>query len=308
MTDFADIASYQHGADLTTYARSADRILIKATQGAAYVTPDFRVWWPLAATLRLARGAYHFVDPEVATPTAEAAHLLATVGALGWRDWVVLDVERPSPPNQSHGRYAAAVAQELAARGADVGMFYGSAPWFAAAGLTAAMVPPGWRRLHLAAYSTTPDDKVALPPGWGRDQLYARQYTSSASQPGIPGSSDRSRVVREWLTTGDDMPLSQADLDAIGTVVEAKLDAATGGGQRDWEGTVRATLAAIQADYNLDSAEVAALARVEAALTAFPAGPAGPPTASAALAALRTYSRGDLAAIVAAGVQLLAAA
>jgi hypothetical protein len=95
--------------------------------------------------------------------------------------------------------------------GLPAGVIY-TGTWYAQpVGLTAAALPAGWRRLHLATYAAIADATMPLPPGWSRDQVVARQYTSTADQPGIPGRSDRSRVLREWLPTEQESAMPTAE-------------------------------------------------------------------------------------------------
>ncbi len=233
MTEFGDLSSYQAGADLTAYAAAGhDRVLLKATEGTGYTNPHFASWWRAAGQLGLARGAYHYAKPSAGTrPADEVRHFLAAVqaaGGLGPRDWLCLDVEDPAAKTPAGGRHATGLAAALVAAGHPGGLIYTGTWWARPAGLTAAMLPPGWRRLHLADYGRTADDAVPLPPGWDRGQVAGRQYTSGARQAGIPGPSDRSRVLRDWLpiTTLEapvtDVVLTPAQLEAVADTVLAR--------------------------------------------------------------------------------------
>lgn len=234
MIEFADLSSYQAGADLAAYAAAGhDRVLLKATEGTGYTNPHFAGWWAAAGRLGLARGAYHYAKPSAGrAPADEVRHFLAAVqaaGGLGPRDWLCLDVEDPAAKASSGGRHAADLAAALADAGHPAGLIYTGTWWARPAGLTAATLPPGWRRLHLADYGRGADDAVPLPPGWDRGQVVARQYTSGARQAGIPGGSDRSRVLRDWLpipTTVEapvtDVVLTPAQLEAVADTVLAR--------------------------------------------------------------------------------------
>jgi GH25 family lysozyme M1 (1,4-beta-N-acetylmuramidase) len=203
--EFADLASYQHGTDLAAYARAGhDRIGLKATQGTSYIAPDLAVWWRQAGALGLARLAYHYAD--AADPGAQAGHFLSTVGPRGPRDVLAVDAEWSASPKAADGRRTAALVGELANRGATTGMVYSRASWLTAAQLLPAMLPAGWRWLWLAHYGVkTP----AIPAGWTSEHLRAWQFTDRAPTAGVPGPCDRSRVLREWLPEGDDMPTAQ---------------------------------------------------------------------------------------------------
>lgn len=209
--EFADLASYQRGTDLAAYrAGGHHRVGLKATQGATYVTPDFAGWWRQAPGLGLARVAYHFADG--ADVGAQAAHFLGAVGPRGPRDRLAVDAEWPDRPTAADGRRIAALIAEIANRGGTPGMVYGSPYWLTAAGLLPAMLPPDWRWLWIAHYGVT---EPAVPAGWSRGQILAWQFTDRAPTAGVPAPCDRSRVLREWLTTGDDMPTAAELVDEL---------------------------------------------------------------------------------------------
>lgn len=211
MSEFADLASYQRGADLAAYARAGhDRVGLKATQDADYIAPDFAVWWRQAPGLGLARLVYHYA--KGAPVGAQASHFLGTVGPRGPRDVLSVDAEWPEQPTAADGRRVAALIGELANRRATTGMVYSRAAWLTAAQLLPAMLPAGWRWLWLAEYGVkTP----RIPPGWQPDQVLAWQFTDRAPTDGVPGPCDRSRVLREWLPEGDDMPTAQEIATAV---------------------------------------------------------------------------------------------
>jgi hypothetical protein len=229
VAEFADVAVYQRGLDLVAHAAAGyDRILMKASEGTTYVNPLFGVWWAAAGALGLARGAYHFAKPSRWDGAAEADHFhrtLTAVGGLGPRDWACLDVEEPGQERRA-AAHAVGFCERAVELGHPTGTVYGGTYYLGPAGLAAARLPEGWRQLHLAAYSAVPDDRVTLPPGWAREQLVARQYTSDAGQPGVPGRSDANRVVREWLDDGRSMeedPVTEQEMQRIADKVLAAL-------------------------------------------------------------------------------------
>jgi lysozyme len=232
VTIFADISSHQEkppaGVAVDAYAAGGhDRLLIKATEGAGYANPLFARWWLAAGRAGLARGAYHFALPSMAggaplpgttaagaTGSREADHFVAVLraaGGLSPRDWVCLDIEDRDDRAAAH---AVAFCERMVQLGYPTGVVYSYGAYLAETGLTAAVLPAGWRRLHIAHYGPVGDAAVPLPPGWGREMVVARQYTDGARVPGIPGSVDASRVVREWLTEGDD-DVNDADIGRI---------------------------------------------------------------------------------------------
>lgn len=126
---------------------------------------------------------------------------------------------------------------------------------------------------------------------------------------GCPGDIRKAQraaiLAAAGMTTGGDV--------ATGDDLRGVLNEGTAQGQKDWASTSKATLGAAQTDINLDQAEVASLARVEASqarIEAFIGSLSGnlsePPSAGQILAALHGLARQDVAAIVAAGAQLLA--
>ncbi|MCK9929311.1 glycoside hydrolase family 25 protein [Frankia sp. Mgl5] len=235
--DFADISSYQAGADLAAYARAGhDRILIKASQGTGYANPHFGGWWRSAGQAGLARGAYHYATPSTgSTGQAEADQFdrtLRAAGGLGPRDWVCLDVEDPKERGPAAAKHAAAFCVRMVELGYAGGVIYSGTWYLQPAGLKAGDLPARWQWLHLANYTSTPDEALPLPSGWSRQQVLARQYSETASQPGIPGKSDRNRILREWLPASaaaaleeDDMPSADEVADAVLTRLSTQMRA-----------------------------------------------------------------------------------
>lgn len=244
--DFADISSYQAGADLAAYARAGhDRILIKATEGVSYTNPHFDGWWRSASAAGLARGAYHFARPSRSSGAAEAdafARALGSAGGLGPRDWVVLDVEDPDERGPKAADHAAAFCRRMVELGYAGGVIYSGTWYLGPAGLTAVMLPPAWQWLHLADYRTAvPDSALPLPAGWAPGRLLARQYSETATHAGIPGKSDRNRVLREWLPASaapaleeDDMPSADEVADALMARLWGQMTERPPGAAPDW--------------------------------------------------------------------------
>jgi GH25 family lysozyme M1 (1,4-beta-N-acetylmuramidase) len=204
-TTFADISHHQGSVDLAKYkAAGFDRIAIKATGGAfdgtlRFVDDAFAARWRQAGQLGLARVAYHFARSNNSgadefdwfTSQVEAA------GGLGARDVLCYDTE----DNRSAQTVAlaAARAREFTAAAVKAGHEYGwiySGRWFLGpAGLTSAMLPPGWRNLWIS--DTTPQ-VIELPPGWTLEQVVACQFTDRGPFPGIR-ETDANFVIKEWI-------------------------------------------------------------------------------------------------------------
>lgn len=209
VTRFADVSHHQAQVNLTTYRSGGhDRIVLKATEGTGFVDPAFITRWKQAGELGLARVAYHFARAKF-SGMDEFDHfwtVVQTAGGLTRRDRACLDVEDTDTPHR-----AAANVQEFGrraqARGVSQGLVY-TGNWYANPnGITADLLPPGWRQLWLSNYdSSVSDTNVAVPRGWSRDQLKARQYTASANVPGVSGPCDYSRVLQDWLIGGQPEP------------------------------------------------------------------------------------------------------
>jgi GH25 family lysozyme M1 (1,4-beta-N-acetylmuramidase) len=222
-SEFADISSYQQGADIAAYAAGGfRRILLKATEGTTYTNPYFDSWWRKAGAHGLSRGAYHFALPSKSGGAAEADHFVNKVraaGGLGPRDWVCLDTEDPKERGGAAAEHAARFCERMVALGFGFGVVYSGTWYLEPAGIRAAKLPEGWRQLHIANYSRVPDTAVPLPNGWSPEHVVARQYTDKAHLPGIPGGVDANRVVREWLKEDVVTPEQMKELkDAVGAV------------------------------------------------------------------------------------------
>jgi GH25 family lysozyme M1 (1,4-beta-N-acetylmuramidase) len=209
---FVDISHHQGGVDLAVYAGAGyERIAIKATGGALdgglYTDPLFSTRWVQSGELGLARVGYHFARNN--NPgSVEYDHfrrITERAGGFGERDLPCYDTEDDRSPQLRRLARQRTIefTHYAAARGAPRGLIYSYAGYLAAAGITAADVPPGWRLLWLADPTPgQPDSQIEVPPGWTRDQVAARQYTDHADVPGIP-HTDANRVLHNWL--GDTM-------------------------------------------------------------------------------------------------------
>ncbi len=194
---FADISHHQTAVDLDAYAAGGHRIIaMKATEADVWTDATFTDRWHRAGQLGLVRRAYAFLRTPI-SGARQFDHLLATVQAAGGLkpgDLLCQDVEdvgySPDDPTRAARiARAAACSVEFTARalaaGFPVGWTY-TGRWYAGpAGLTAALLPPGWRR---GWFSDTTPDVIELPAGWTRDQVVAVQYTDHADLPGISGT------------------------------------------------------------------------------------------------------------------------
>ncbi len=198
MTDpadiFADVSHHQSAVDLDAYAAGGHRVIVmKATESDTWTDATFADRWRRAGRLGLIRRAYAFLRTPI-SGVRQFNHLLDVVQAAGGLkpgDLLCQDVEDvgygpDDPTRAARIARAAACAAEFTARaiaaGFPVGWTY-TGRWYAGpAGLTAALLPPGWRR---GWFSDTTPDVIELPAGWTRDQVVAVQYTDHADLPGI---------------------------------------------------------------------------------------------------------------------------
>lgn len=231
---FPDLSNYQSGSNVAAIlvALGSDRALYKATEGKAYKASTFPGFVDVTVALGKKVGAYHFARPSQGgsgAASAEASWHAAVIRAAGFspnnRDshWSCYDFEDPDldqkvAVNAAIARsHAINFCNTMSVLGWTTGVIYGSYPYLNWAGLTSAMLPAGWRQLHIANYGQTPDDQVTLPNGWSRSQVVARQYTSTATVPGATTKIDVSHFDREWLVGNGADSVAYAD-DQLGAL------------------------------------------------------------------------------------------
>jgi lysozyme len=157
-------------------------VILKATQGSAWVDATFVARCAAASAVGLLVGAYHFADAS--DPGCQAAHFLTIAGAL---PRLAIDIE----PNGIGDTVSIAQAAELVARihqasGRLPAVYIGRwGPTGDGAGLPNSVLSrcPLW----LPAYGAHPSP----PAGWENWTLW--QYTDAGTAPGIGGRCDRSR-------------------------------------------------------------------------------------------------------------------
>lgn len=142
--------------------------------------------------------------------------------------------------------------------------------------------------------------------GFGTHGMGGAAWGGHTGCPGRARTAQRTQILTAAVSgqqTGDDVTL-----DDIRQAVRDVLNEATAQGQHTGAGTIVADLQTDQGDYNLDAGQTQALARIESWIGSLSGNLSGPPTPGQVIDALATYARGDVAAIVSAGAQLLAAA
>jgi GH25 family lysozyme M1 (1,4-beta-N-acetylmuramidase) len=226
---FADLSHHQTGVDLAAYQRAGhDRVCIKATGGAVdgtlrYVDPAFADRWRTAGDLGLHRIAYHYArnNNPGADELAWCLDRVNAAGGLRTGDVLCYDQEDtlPGGPGLARQRTREFVGAAVQA-GTGTGWIYSGKWYLDPAGLRAADLPAGWQRLWISDYTPgQADTQIEVPAGWSRAQFVARQFTDQAAVPGVSGGCDYSRVLIEWINTGDDS-MSAAEV----ATLAAKID------------------------------------------------------------------------------------
>lgn len=234
MTIFGpDISSYQAGLDLSRLA-AASFVIAKTTEGTYYTDADYQGWRLQAARLGKPFVWYHFLSGESAA--GQAAHTAANVGDPGLPG--MLDAE-PA------GSFSPTLAQILAyidaahAAGLNLRLVY-LPYWYWQQIGSPDLSPIAARGVQLvsSAYPGGPGGPAALYPGdvaagwqaYGGMTPVLYQFTNQASDGGQPLDYNAFRgsvAGLQQILGGDDMLLTQADVDAVVSGVLAKLPAAT---------------------------------------------------------------------------------
>jgi GH25 family lysozyme M1 (1,4-beta-N-acetylmuramidase) len=185
----------------------------KATEGTGFVSSTYQVNEAGMKAAGLVAGAYHFMQPG--NGAAQADHFLDVVGEPNGMLCTV-DVETTSSGAHPSSADAHAFADRFAEQtgGHPLILYTGRWYWKDILGDPyGADIGPLWH----SAYSSSPG---ALYGGWGEFTFW--QWTSSGSCPGISGGcdlnyfyGDRDALVALTSPTGADMPLTEADLNAI---------------------------------------------------------------------------------------------
>lgn len=185
-----DVASWQGQPDWPKVAASGIQFAItKATEGVGYLNPTFARNWLEIRAAGIKRGAYHFAEPDVNQPEAEADYFLANVsrvGGLAAGDMLALDLEdKDGSLGQANdvGGWALAWLRYVERQTGVVPLLYTGAPVISEHGLTdpAFACYPLW----LASYRETPPP---VPAPWASIAIW--QHSDKGSAPGIAGAVD----------------------------------------------------------------------------------------------------------------------
>jgi lysozyme len=162
-------------------------VIIKASEGAHYIHPNFQTWRKSANAAGLRVGAYHFARPDknngAVGAEAEAAHFVAAVSKVNRTDIrPTLDFET-APPDEGWARDWNAVVK----KGLGVGPLFYSYPAFIKE--MRASKPIGYG-LWLASFSVNDghEHSYLVPKPWKKALIH--QYTSNGHVYGEQGRID----------------------------------------------------------------------------------------------------------------------
>lgn len=181
-----DVSKWQGPIDWQAVKGSGvEFVIIKCTEGTAYIDPLFAEHWDGAKGAGLLVSAYHMLWPNLSA-SKQAAHFLNTMGDREPDFPLALDVEL-----RGGGNIGAVVEEVLLALEAGDGrrpiIYTAQSVWGDIVGWA-----PGWHEypLWVADYdAATP----AMPSGW--DSYTFWQYSSTGSVPGISGNVDLNAFV-----------------------------------------------------------------------------------------------------------------
>jgi lysozyme len=184
LTPGIDVSNWQGDVDWATVAASGIEFgIVKSSEGTTYRDPYFRGNWSGMKAANMVRGCYHYAQPDLNSPEAEAAFWLGNVEAVGGLlpgDLLALDMEC------GYGNLLPWTQQCLRVVAESVGfkpLLYSGAWFMNPHGLTndAFLAEHG---LWLASYGSPP----VVPPQW--PVLAIWQFTCEGHVPGVAGPCD----------------------------------------------------------------------------------------------------------------------
>ena len=156
----------------------------KATQGAKFVDPRFAENWKALGNTKIARGAYHFLEPDV-DGTVQAKHFLANVKLAPGDLLPVVDVEKKGP--KLFEVLSAYLAEVKAQLGIDAIIYVSPAFWNEH--LAAQVTSPWPNPLWIAEYGVKEPKPTTNIGPW-----VIWQYDRKGRVPGVEGNVDRDRT------------------------------------------------------------------------------------------------------------------
>lgn len=192
-----DISSYQTGIDLSVVP--CDFVIIKATQGTAYVNPDFERAYQQAVACGKKVGFYHYASKGGVQ--AEAKHFVETVA--GRPGVLCVDWERDSNENWGNVAYCTELVRTIHKMTGRRPFVYMSKGLCRAQDWTGLSDYPLWVAQYAnytpTGYQDNPWTDKHDYGAWDKPTIF--QYTSSGSLPGWGGRLDLDKAYltpEEW--------------------------------------------------------------------------------------------------------------
>jgi GH25 family lysozyme M1 (1,4-beta-N-acetylmuramidase) len=200
-----DVSHWQGSIDWTQVAAAGTRFAIaKATQGRAYVDPQYGINKAGAELNGIVFGAYHFAEPDNTRNDAvrEADHFVDTAQLEPGNLIPVLDIERTGGLTQAKvTAWILAWLDRVTERVGVRPMVYTSPNgWLNRTGDTTAVAAAGYTVLWVAHWGVAEPRPPAAD--WNGNGWTFWQYTSQGSVPGIIGNVDL-----DWYESGDLSPV-----------------------------------------------------------------------------------------------------
>lgn len=187
-----DISSWQKGLDVT--AVPLDFVLVKATQGTNYVSPDCARVVDQALGAGKMAGVYHYVSGGNAI--AEADYFVSQI--RGWIGRVVIAIDWESNQNSAWGNtdYLKQMAQRVIDKTGVKPLIYASSsafPWDVCKSLDLGAWVAQYADMNFTEYQDTPWNDTAYG-------CVIRQYSSSGRLPGWSGNLDLNKFYGDAAT------------------------------------------------------------------------------------------------------------
>lgn len=177
-----DISNWQKGINLATVP--CDFVIIKATQGTSYVSPDFKRQIEQALSLGKYVGVYHYVGGQGAA--AEAEHFYNNIKPYIGKAIICTDWESEQNSKWGNLSYLDSFMKEINARTGVPTMLYASKsgfPWDIAAANNAGTWVAQYANYNTTGYQSNPWNEGAY-------NCTIRQYSSAGRLTGWGGNLD----------------------------------------------------------------------------------------------------------------------
>jgi GH25 family lysozyme M1 (1,4-beta-N-acetylmuramidase) len=180
-----DISKYQGSVDFNTFKNNSNFVIIKVSEGNAYVDPTFSKNQAEAWRVGLPLGYYHFARPDLGnTPESEANFFLKTIGSIKEGDVLCLDFE-PSWSGDGPTWCKNFLSRVQTAIGVKCLIYMDQSrlkKW------NWSIVSNEGFGLWVAAYTGSPTNNTFVTGSW--KSAVMQQWTNGQNVPGIPASVD----------------------------------------------------------------------------------------------------------------------